>query len=237
MRIAKLVLAAVCVAALLAASNAWAAVVINPVNAVASSEYGVGTGDYRSALKTIDGSGLNGPIPADDSAGLPTAHTWPPGESWVDAPVSAGGNGDGSAWIYYDLGSQKEVGALAVWNANDSISSIPIDQTYAGAKDVDVLYSNDAVNWTAADSFVFTRATPFVDNPAEILQLSSAVTAQYMKLDIHSCYEVRDPAYGVVGLKHVAFLDGSAAVPEPSTIVLLAAGLIGLLCYAWRKRK
>ena len=29
----------------------------------------------------------------------------------------------------------------------------------------------------------------------------------------------------------------SAAVPEPSTLALLAAGLIGLLAYAWRKRK
>jgi hypothetical protein len=26
-------------------------------------------------------------------------------------------------------------------------------------------------------------------------------------------------------------------VPEPSTLVLLASGLIGLVCYAWRKRK
>ena len=26
-------------------------------------------------------------------------------------------------------------------------------------------------------------------------------------------------------------------VPEPSAIILLASGLLGLLCYAWRKRK
>ncbi|MBU4273117.1 MAG: PEP-CTERM sorting domain-containing protein [Planctomycetes bacterium] len=26
-------------------------------------------------------------------------------------------------------------------------------------------------------------------------------------------------------------------IPEPSTLALLATGLIGLLCYAWRKRK
>jgi len=29
----------------------------------------------------------------------------------------------------------------------------------------------------------------------------------------------------------------TAAIPEPGTLALLAAGLIGLLCYAWRKRR
>jgi hypothetical protein len=29
----------------------------------------------------------------------------------------------------------------------------------------------------------------------------------------------------------------ASGVPEPSTLVLLAAGLAGLLCYAWRKRR
>ena len=33
------------------------------------------------------------------------------------------------------------------------------------------------------------------------------------------------------------FAVSAEAVPEPSTIVLLASGLIGLLCYAWRKRR
>jgi hypothetical protein len=32
-------------------------------------------------------------------------------------------------------------------------------------------------------------------------------------------------------------LDEVMGVPEPSTLVLLASGLIGLLAYAWRKRK
>ncbi|MBU4273300.1 MAG: PEP-CTERM sorting domain-containing protein [Planctomycetes bacterium] len=26
-------------------------------------------------------------------------------------------------------------------------------------------------------------------------------------------------------------------IPEPSALALLATGLVGLLCYAWRKRK
>ena len=32
-------------------------------------------------------------------------------------------------------------------------------------------------------------------------------------------------------------LSVGAAVPEPSTLLLAAAGLAGLLAYAWRKRK
>ncbi len=32
-------------------------------------------------------------------------------------------------------------------------------------------------------------------------------------------------------------LDYSTTVPEPSALALLATGLIGLLAYAWRKRK
>ena len=31
--------------------------------------------------------------------------------------------------------------------------------------------------------------------------------------------------------------DSVSFVPEPSTLALIASGLIGLLCYAWRKRR
>jgi hypothetical protein len=32
-------------------------------------------------------------------------------------------------------------------------------------------------------------------------------------------------------------MDVVKAVPEPSTLALLAGGLLGLIAYAWRKRK
>jgi hypothetical protein len=38
-----------------------------------------------------------------------------------------------------------------------------------------------------------------------------------------------------VGLDNVRLSDST--VPEPGTIVLLGTGLLGLLAYAWRKRK
>lgn len=40
-------------------------------------------------------------------------------------------------------------------------------------------------------------------------------------------------AYGLISVDNVQL----SAMPEPSSIVLLSVGLIGLLAYAWRKRK
>ena len=44
------------------------------------------------------------------------------------------------------------------------------------------------------------------------------------------------PGVGQVGTFYGEF-DVVKAVPEPSTIALLTTGLLGLLAYAWRKRK
>lgn len=40
-----------------------------------------------------------------------------------------------------------------------------------------------------------------------------------------------------VGVNFTLTSSGGSTIPEPSTVVLLATGLIGLMAYAWRKRK
>lgn len=42
---------------------------------------------------------------------------------------------------------------------------------------------------------------------------------------------------GVYGGAMTAEIQGFRAVPEPTTMVLLGNALVGLICYAWRKRK
>ena len=41
----------------------------------------------------------------------------------------------------------------------------------------------------------------------------------------------------VMGFNEIRFVGTASAVPQPSTILLLVTGLIGLLAYAWRKRR
>jgi hypothetical protein len=47
--------------------------------------------------------------------------------------------------------------------------------------------------------------------------------------------------FAATGAGEVAFdnvrLTGPLSTPEPGTLMILASGLVGLLCYAWRKRK
>ncbi len=52
----------------------------------------------------------------------------------------------------------------------------------------------------------------------------------------HSSYSWTDGGSGDIGNPGV-YTPYTAPVPEPSTLTLLAAGLLGMVCYAWRKQK
>ena len=62
-------------------------------------------------------------------------------------------------------------------------------------------------------------------NPFSSLQYATAISG-------NGTYIV---GYGAVGSQTHGFL--LTAVPEPSALLLAASGFVGLLAYAWRRRK
>ena len=71
------------------------------------------------------------------------------------------------------------------------------------------------------------------------VELSSILTASYTSTGMMFSFgDGSGLDRGTAEVDYVRFTKGAyAPIPEPSTIALLATGLIGLLCYAWRKRK
>ena len=61
-------------------------------------------------------------------------------------------------------------------------------------------------------------------------------TATGLGHELTASFAVSAPVNGQFWIDNVR-LDQTSPIPEPGTLALLATGLIGLLAYAWRKRK
>lgn len=99
--------------------------------------------------------------------------------------------------------------------------------------------SQDGFNWAPV-----SNGAPLLNVPAPA---NNFVSADGVATNNHSVH----PSQIIVenGLAHmwymgenstgqrIGLMEASLNVPEPSTLVLLATGLLGLLCYVWRKRK
>lgn len=171
----------------------------------------------RQPIRTIDGSGLNS---SGEHSILWTKQMW---ES----------DNTGPATISFTLSGLTELTGMHVWNYNgDTIDSV---RNYRSAKNVDVYVSADGMNFGASptESFIFAEA-PHLDTYAgEDYYFSAPVLAKAVKFVINSNFQYSDGSYS--GLSEVRFM--GTPTPEPSTVVLATTALIGLLAYAWRKRR
>jgi len=88
-------------------------------------------------------------------------------------------------------------------------------------------HGNTSGTWTYDETFDFTTGSVTLTTGAAASKSANlGATGRYLMLNSTSggsvVWEIQ--------------VDGTV-IPEPSTLVLLAAGLVGLLCYAWRKRR
>ncbi len=94
-------------------------------------------------------------------------------------------------------------------------------------------YSSAATGWMELVftdlSFIDDWVTGAVTNPG--MALRAADESKYSWLSFHSSEYMDDASL------RPQLVIGYTPIPEPGTLALLATGLIGLLCYAWRKRK
>jgi hypothetical protein len=199
--------------------------IITPVSAAQSSykSTSIASG-YCSGKRLFDGGLMNEPG-VDLSQWTLEATSHAIGSDNDENPsawVSA--SGVGNQWVRFDLGSAQNLGKIHLWNLN-------VDgQTALGVRNMEVWKTDSAGNniallATITDLPQATGTSAYAD---QAFSLSGATDVQYVKLCNFTNW-----GGSSVGLSEVRF----EKIPEPGTLALLAAGLVGLLAYAWRKRK
>jgi hypothetical protein len=163
------------------------------------------------------------------------------GGMWVaSSPV------DTAKWVNFTFANPTSLNEMVIWNFNQENPDYP-GLWQRGLKDVTITYSTgtdasgDGPNLFGNDPIVLNHANGTNgEGYTDDLFVPGGPVANVKAVKIAYTTSWDDGTYtynpGWFGLSEVAF-DNGIATPEPGTIVLLTTGLIGLLAYAWRKRK
>ena len=186
---------------------------ITPAGATASTQY-----SGREAFKAALGAGLT----ADSDGDGVDEHDNSYGNMWLS------NTGDVTPWIRFDLGADRPLGSMRVWNYNElnlSRRSIKTaDIKYAVDGQVGDLGDPNDPGWTLLSADVpFTRADELLGYEAvdEFFFGQAGAMARYVLIDVKSNFG--DTAH--TGLSEVQFF----GVPEPGTYVLMGLGALVLV--------
>jgi len=125
--------------------------------------------------------------------------------------------------------------------ADDAVSQVKIAYTFYGDATLDGYVNSDDLtkvlaNYLQMTGMVWGQGDFNYDGAVDSTDLTK-VLANYLQGPIVP--GINALSYGGLDAQAIQMLTaaGFTVVPEPGTLVLLAAGLAALLCYAWRKRK
>ena len=201
-----------------------------------SEEAGFG-GALANETNIINGSGLSGPLAADESNLATVTHAGVSlsgsGNAWatIDAGSPGGdwftaGENDGDVVFEFDLGAMYNVDSFAAWgyhfgvNNGNSIKEVTLD------------FSTDG-GTTYGSSQAINVDFPSSPNLATIVDLT-ATNANYIKMTVTDNH-FGDAAGGDrVGIAEIRFTSATA-VPEPTSLGILGLGVLGLV--ARRRRR
>ena len=191
-------------AAFFVVADAMADFLVAPVNATAQSFYQSGD-DERSPMHAIDGSGMS-PVPVTAASAASTSTA---GCVWLS-------ENSPETWIAFDLGEEKTVTGLRLWNYNEfyggrsyAARGIRTARIYVG----DTMppqggaYFDAGAAWGrfVADA-AFKKATASASYTGEDFQFAAPVRGRYFQIVVTSSHRTREKHLGnYVGLSEIAF--------------------------------
>lgn len=209
-------------------------VILNPTSASDNGHYTVGSPDIygASAYKTTDGTGLTNANLVDNGDPIPS--------SWPTNNCDGSGGGAGAAfWDGYASNVDDKVVtytfATAVNITGGHFWQYGGDDASRSLKNADIYVSNTDVweNYTLAGTLAgYSQPTGTQDTGQDFSLTNTAANVRYIQL--RNLTNWSGLTTGFCGFGEIRFV---GTVPEPGTLILTATGLLGLLAYAWRKRK
>jgi hypothetical protein len=132
--------------------------------------------------------------------------------------------------IVFDLGEVHSVVGSALWGWEWTDDSNVTH--YYNPKDVTFYASNaNGEELSALANHSYSQSTRAQSESTSW----AAISTRYVGLKVNSSYAEGSDGHWNYQISEIRF--ETVPTPEPSTIVLAITGFVGLLCYAWRKRK
>ncbi len=143
-------------------------------------------------------------------------------ERYPYGPSSGGTN----CWYLRDSNGSISWGDATV--TDNSWHEVKLIMDFSTPGGLGTLYHRDLTGGTG-----WVQDSVIVNKPLNIAPTAGEYVVTGLKFYTNDAWGSDDPPAGWID----NYVFDDPKIPEPGTLVLLATGLIGLLCYAWRKRK